>query len=411
MRRVALLLILSAGLWAQDTCIECHAALDNSPGAPATLYPDDVHADRGFGCADCHGGDNSESDPGLSMSPARGFRASIARTMVPQLCARCHGNASLMHKYDPSERVDQFAQYQTSTHGQRLAAGDTAVATCIDCHSVHDIREVKDGLSPVHPLRLPDTCASCHADAEHMADYDLATTQFAEYQESVHWVAVAERGDLSAPSCATCHGNHGATPPQVDSVAAVCGTCHVLQENLYNDSPHQPVFELMGLAGCMTCHGNHRIVHPTTGLLAGEQAVCTQCHEPDSAGGQVAQQMGELIVGLSAQLDEADQLLERARLAGMEVSEALLRQREGREDLVLARVAVHSFSVEAVEEPVVEGHAIAEESLSAGMAALAERNVRRWGLGLSLIAILITMAGLWLAIRWFERKPEPDSAS
>jgi hypothetical protein len=411
MRRVALLLLLGTGLWAQDTCIECHGAIDQTPTSPANLFASDVHADRGFGCIDCHGGDNAESDAALSMSPARGFRGAVERTGVPQLCGGCHADATLMHEYDPSERVDQLAQYQTSVHGQQLAAGDENVATCIDCHSVHDIREVRDGASPVHPLNLPATCARCHSDAALMEEYGLAATQYEQYQQSVHWAAVAERGDLSAPSCATCHGNHGATPPQVNSVAAVCGTCHVLQQNFYRESPHQVVFELMGMAGCVTCHSNHGIMHPTTSMLAGEEAVCSQCHESDSAGGQAAQEMGTMINGLNAQLDESEARLEEARLAGMEVSEALLRQQEGRESLVMARVAVHAFDVGAVEEHIVEGGAIAEETLAAGTDALEESLVRRLGLGVSLIAILITMAGLWLAIRWFERKPDEGPVS
>lgn len=406
MRRAALFLFISTGLWAQNTCQDCHAGLPDALGQPATAFANDVHAGHGFGCADCHGGDPVESDPVLSMSPARGFRGAIDRRAVPQLCARCHSDASLIHQFDPQERVDQYAQYQTSVHGQRLSAGDTAVANCVDCHSVHDIREVRDALSPVHPLRIPDTCARCHADANHMADYQIPTSQYADYRESVHWRAVADRGDLSAPTCATCHGNHGATPPQVNSVAAVCGTCHVLLEDLYRSSPHEPVFEAMGMAGCETCHGNHRIEHPTTELLVGAESVCAQCHEPDSAGGQVADQMGTMILDLGQQLDDADALLERARQSGMEVSDALLRQRDARESLVKARVAVHAVNVEAVSEPIEEGRAITAETLAAGMNALEERNIRRIGLGVSLIAILLTMAGLWLAIRRIEGKPE-----
>jgi hypothetical protein len=72
---------------------------------------------------------------------------------------------------------------------------------------------VKDSRSPVHPLRLPETCARCHADSTHMAKYKLATNQFEDYRKSVHWEALAQRGDLSAPSCASCHGNHGAHAP------------------------------------------------------------------------------------------------------------------------------------------------------------------------------------------------------
>ncbi|MCP5112695.1 MAG: hypothetical protein GY953_17865 [bacterium] len=411
MRRGTLLLLATVPLWGNDTCLECHSALEDNLGAPAGVYAADVHSQRGFGCADCHGGDPNEMDPDLSMSRGRGFRGKITRTAAPTLCAGCHSDANLIHKFDPQQRVDQLAQYKTSVHGQRLAAGDTAVANCVDCHGVHDIREVRDPLSPVHPLRLPDTCARCHSDADRMASYNLDTNQHGDYRKSVHWQALSERGDLSAPSCASCHGNHGATPPEVTSVAAVCGTCHVLLENLYRESPHGPVFAEMGMAGCEVCHGNHAVEHPTTGLLAGDEAVCGQCHEADSAGGQAAEETGRLIMDLDARLGEADQILEQARHSGMEVSDALLRQREGRENLVKARVAVHSFAIEAVREPVEAGLEIAVETQRAGEAALRERQFRRVGLGLSLVAILLTMAGLWLAIRSIEGKPGAASPS
>ena len=50
------------------------------------------------------------------------------------------------------------------------------------------------------------------------------------------------RGDLSAPTCTTCHGNHGATPPGFASVANVCSTCHVFQAQLFDSSPHKEAF-------------------------------------------------------------------------------------------------------------------------------------------------------------------------
>lgn len=406
MRYGFLFLMAVVALWAQDSCLECHWVWEDNPGGPSVGYQDDVHADRGFGCADCHGGDSNETDPDISMSPSRGFRGKIARDAVPELCAHCHSDANLIHKFNPRQRVDQLVQYRTSVHGQRLAAGDTTVANCVDCHGAHGIREVNDPLSPVHPLRLPDTCAKCHSDADHMEKHNLGTNQFADYHNSVHWKALAERGDLSAPTCASCHGNHGATPPEVTSVAAVCGTCHVLLENLYKESPHQPVFADMGLGGCAVCHGNHLVEHPTTELLAGDEAVCGQCHEADSAGGKAAAEMGRLIMDLDSQLDRADQILQRAEESGMEVSEASLQQMEGREKLVRARVAVHAFRLDAVDEPVTEGLAIAAETYQAGEAALKERGFRRIGLGLSLLTILAVMAGLWLAIRLIENKPE-----
>jgi predicted CXXCH cytochrome family protein len=344
------------------------------------------------------------------MSPKRGFLGKIKRTDVPRLCARCHSDANLIHRFKPQQRVDQFSQYQTSVHGKRIAAGDAAAANCIDCHSVHDIREVKDALSPVHPLRLPETCARCHADRAHMAKYQLATNQYAEYRTSVHWEALARRGDVSAPSCASCHGNHGAAPPQVTSVAAVCGTCHALFEDLYNKSPHQPVFAGMGVGGCVVCHGNHAIVTPSDAMLAGSASVCSQCHEEDSSGGAAASEMARNIRGLDAALKRSHEILGTARRSGMEVSEALMRQQEGKEALVKARVAVHAFQVASVSKPVNEGMTIASETYHAGQAALKERRFRRLGLAISLLTIVATMVGLRLAIRSIESQ-SPDSPS
>jgi predicted CXXCH cytochrome family protein len=399
-----LLLLLALPVCAADSCLQCHTALDGELKAPAAVFANDVHAKAGFSCADCHGGDRNTEDMEASMSAAKGYTGHIARKAVPALCARCHSDANLMHKYRPQQRVDQFAQYQTSMHGKRLAAGDEAVATCIDCHSVHDIRAVKDALSPVYPLRLPETCARCHASKEHMSKYKIDTNQFAEYRTSVHWEAVAKRGDLSAPTCASCHGNHGAAPPQVASVANVCGSCHVMFEELYNKSPHQPVFSSMGAGGCVVCHSNHGIKTPSVQMLAGSQAVCAQCHDATSEGGKAAAEMAGMLTQLSSGLDRSDQILARARESGMEVSEAQLRQMEGREDLVKARVAVHAFNPAAVRQPVKAGMAIAEETYRSGQTALKDRDSRRVGLGISLVTILVTILGLWLAIRNLEDK-------
>jgi hypothetical protein len=399
-----LLLVFPALAAAKDSCTDCHSNMDGALKAPVTAYTNDIHARHGFSCADCHGGDRNADDPEAAMNPAKGFKGHIARTAVPALCARCHSDAALMHKYKPQQRVDQLALYLTSVHGKRLATGDTAVANCVDCHSVHDIREVKDPLSPVYALKLPETCARCHADAAHMAPYKIATNQFAEYRTSVHWEALSKRGDLSAPNCASCHGNHGAAPPQVASVAEVCGACHVLFEEMYNKSPHKPVFAAMGGGGCTVCHGNHAIAKPGIEMLAGNGSACAQCHDATSAGGAAAAQIAGLLTKLDSALAQSDMVLDRARDSGMEVSEPTLRQMEGREALVKARVAMHAFQVASVAKPVAEGLAVAAETRRAGEKALQDRDSRRVGLALSLVTILVTMAGLWMAIRSLESK-------
>jgi predicted CXXCH cytochrome family protein len=391
---------MGVAIAAKDSCLECHTILEGNLQAPAKAFSADIHSRHGFRCNDCHGGDPNSDDLEISMSAARGFVGKPPRSAIPKLCARCHSDAALIHKFRPQQRVDQLAQYQTSVHGKKLAAGDEAVATCIDCHSVHDIRETKDPQSPTHPVRLPQTCARCHANAEHMAKYKIGTTQFTDYQTSVHWQALSKGNDLSAPNCATCHGNHGATPPQVTSVAAVCGTCHVVFEELFSKSPHQAAFADLG--ACVVCHSNHGIQRPSDKLLAGSSAICSQCHDKDSSGGKAAMEMASLIGNLDESVQRSDKILERSRSYGMEVSQALLRQTDAKENLVKARVAVHAFQVDAVRKRVSEGLAVTQETWNAGSAALRDRDHRRIGLAVSLTFILITLAGLWLAIRRIE---------
>jgi hypothetical protein len=409
--RIWLLASLStlAAFGARDSCAGCHSSLSGALQSPAAAFRDDIHRRTGFSCADCHGGDREAGDPQAAMNRSKGFVGRPPRAEIPRLCARCHADAALMHRYAPQQRVDQYAQYQTSVHGKRIASGDAAAAVCTDCHGVHGIREVRSPLSPVHPLRLPGTCARCHADPKHMAKYKLPTNQYTDYTRSVHWEAVEKRGDLSAPTCASCHGNHGATPPGVNSVAAVCGTCHVVMEGLYDKSPHKPVFESMGAAGCVACHGNHAVLKPSTKMLAGPEAVCSQCHEATSKGGVAAAQVAGLILKLDAAVKRSDAILAQAARSGMEVSEAALRENDAHESLVKARVAVHAFDPAAVEEPVREGLKIAAGTYLAGQQALEERQRRRLGLGVSLVTIVVTLAGLWLAIKRLEEPARRES--
>jgi predicted CXXCH cytochrome family protein len=386
----------------KDTCLECHAVMDGPIQKPALSIKEDIHFANGLTCADCHGGDSTADDPTVAMSKGKGFIGKPKRTAIPQLCAKCHSQPNFMGRFRPQQRVDQFELYKTSVHGKRLAAGDDTVATCVDCHSVHDIRAVRNSLAPVHPTHLPDTCGRCHADAVKMAKYGIPTTQLEQYRSSVHW-ADLKKGDLSAPTCASCHGNHGAKPPEVSSVAAVCGSCHALFGQLYEKSVHQPIFSAAeGGGGCIVCHGNHGIHQPSTAMLAGAKAVCSGCHDAGSEGAKTALQMAQWIEGLDAAIKRSEGVLSEADKAGMEISEAQIQLDGGRENLVKARLALHSFRPEEMRKPVDAGMAIAGETLRAGQAALHEKNVRRIGLGISVFFIAVTVSAIWLVIRRLE---------
>ncbi len=340
-----------------------------------------------------------------AMDKKKGFKGHIDRKQVPQLCASCHADGAYMRQFNPSLRTDQLAQYRTSVHGKRLAAGDSKVAVCIDCHGVHGIRPAGDTRSKVHPLNVAQTCARCHGDREYMKDYKIKTDQFAGYQASVHHEAQTVRGDLSAPTCTTCHGNHGASPPGVASVENVCSTCHVFQAQLFDTSPHKPAFANAGLPGCVTCHSNHRILHPTDAMVGtGPQSVCTSCHTEGDAGFKAAAGIQQQFGKLERAIASSDEILTRAEHSGMEVSQAKLESNEARDQLTKARVTLHSFQPAKIEADVQAGLKITEKTHQAGVQALKERDYRRLGLGVSFVTILAVLIGLRLYIKQIESR-------
>lgn len=387
----------------KDSCLDCHSALPEPLGVSQEKFNQDIHAQKGLTCASCHGGDPASDDPDKAMSRNAGWKGKIARKQIPQLCGSCHSDPAYMRQFNPSLRTDQLGQYKTSVHGKRLAAGDTKVAVCTDCHSVHDLKPPTDPRSTVNPVNVASTCSRCHSDAGHMSDYKIQTNQFAEYTKSVHHDALAVRGDLSAPTCSTCHGNHGAAPPGVRSVVNVCSTCHVFQAQLFESSPHKDAFASAGLPGCVTCHSNHGIVRPTDELIGtGDKAVCTQCHTEGDAGFVAAGKMKQQLLNLAASIGNADQILGRAERSGMEVSQAKLELTQARDALTKARVTIHGFNEAKVDADIKPGLETAAKEYDAGKKALAERDYRRVGLGISLVAIALMMVALRLYIKRIE---------
>jgi predicted CXXCH cytochrome family protein len=392
---------------AKDNCAACHLETgDDRLAGPAKAFDDDIHKAKGFGCVDCHGGDTHES--GMeAMDPKKGFIGKPTHQQIPALCARCHSDAQFMKRYNPALRVDQAAEYATSVHGRRLREfNDPKVAVCSSCHPAHSIRPPSDPKSSVYPLRVADTCGHCHANATYMASYKIPTDQLAQYKTSIHWQTMSVKGDLSAPTCNSCHGNHGATPPGVTWVGNVCGQCHAVMADLFKKSVHAKAFADMGSPGCATCHENHAIKAVSDAMLGvGDKTVCSSCHTADDKGGKSAIQMRALIDSLVAESDKAHGILARAERAGMEVSQAEFELTSAHENLVKARNAVHTFTVDAVKQAVEPGLAVAEKAYARGVRALGELGFRRKGLAVSVAIILALIVGLVLKIRDVDRRP------
>ena len=389
-----------------ETCTACHLEIgDDRLVQPAKAFAGDVHRAKGFGCVACHGGDATAS--GLeAMDPAKGYIGKPDRRQVVQVCGRCHSDAGFMKRYNPALRVDQIAEYRTSVHGQRLRElNDPKVATCTSCHPAHSIKPPSDPASSVHPLRVAETCGRCHGDAKYMAGYKIPTDQPQKYAQSVHAKAMVVKGDLSAPTCNDCHGNHGATPPGVSWVGNVCGQCHTVMAELFAKSAHARAFTQMGVPGCATCHDNHEIRPASLEMIGlGDKAVCATCHSAGDPGGQAASKMRTLLESLQGERDKTSALLERAEHAGMEVSQARFDLNGASDALVKARAAVHAFQVDPVQREVDAGKAISAKAYERGVRALQELGFRRKGLAVSLVIVLALIGGLVLKIRQLDHR-------
>ncbi|MEK7711310.1 MAG: hypothetical protein AAB341_05380 [Planctomycetota bacterium] len=221
-------------------------------------------------CQECHGGADSYAltpeqaapygqPPGSRPAFKHGepFTGKPNRTQVPQLCGNCHADVARMNPY--GIRTDQLAAYWTSVHGKMLKEkGETRVAVCIDCHGSHDVMKPSEPTSKTNPFNVPATCGVCHADAGLMAQFNVPVQVVDEYRRSVHGDLLLQQGDSGAPTCATCHGNHAATPPGFASVGAVCGQCHQGTASYFATSIHA---DQAAFHGCVQCHGGGPTTH------------------------------------------------------------------------------------------------------------------------------------------------------
>lgn len=394
-------------------CAKCHADAQQMKNYGSSLPTDQfeklkesVHGqlatngkERIAQCITCHGahGIVSVHNPASPVYPLN----------IVKTCTKCHADAAFMRTYDPGLAVDQLDKYRTSVHGKRNAQGDPKVAQCASCHGSHDILSAKDTKSSVYPANIPSTCSHCHSNADYMKQYKIPTDQFEKFSKSVHGIALLQKHDLGAPACNSCHGNHAATPPGVESVSKVCGTCHALNADLFSASPHKKAFDDRNLPECETCHSNHEIVTASDKLLGvSKDAVCSRCHTPSQnvKGYEAAKAMRGLMDSLETQESRATALVSEAEQKGMEVSEAKYKLRDAHQARLESRTMVHSFNEARFRDVANKGLAVSAVVSGEATEALDEYVFRRVGLGLATLAITVLAISLYIYIRRLERR-------
>ncbi|MBI3946248.1 MAG: cytochrome c3 family protein [Armatimonadetes bacterium] len=382
---------------AGGTCEDCHSYMSERSQRAVKEWKDGIHASVGVGCADCHGGDPKATSMDASMSKAAGFIGTPKRSAIPQLCARCHADPVRMRPYNLP--TSQYDQYLTSVHGKRLRQGDTRVAVCTDCHGIHDIRRKNDVESSVYKTNIADTCARCHSDAKHMQPYGIPTDQHEQYLRSVHGQKLVKERDLAAPSCADCHGTHGATPPGVTEVSEVCGRCHTLLEQLYSKSPHRAAVQEHGVPRCVDCHQNHEIAMPTDEKLVSKGlGGCGSCHDEQSRQFAVAKELHTAITGVQRDQDRVRAELQRVARLHEDIADGEAALANADTSLKEARANVHSVSVKAIGSQIENARLAVGKARDVASEGFQRSYWRRTNVALAAF-VFLSISGL-LFVKW-----------
>jgi len=388
-----------------NSCRECHSTLQGKHPDVVTQWERSIHAERQVSCPDCHGGDPSAS---ITMEAAKSLEANYigvpARADIPALCASCHADVARMRQYNLP--ADQWVKHKESVHGYQLSKGDANPATCFDCHGGHQILKVDDPASTVYPSNVADTCAGCHASKAWMAAYNLPTDQFDLYRRSVHGQVLLGNEDIRAPTCATCHGGHGPTPPGFEEVDDICASCHATIQDYYLNSPHAKAGR--GALECITCHKPHSVSKSSEALFVGTwPGHCGACHIPDSEPGQVAQSLYAEITTAAQVYEEAKAAVQSAQRVGAVVAPLKERLREAETDLTTIRAAQHALNLDIVYEHADDTRTVTDEVKESAKKATTQ-SIFRYGV----IMIVVIIGGLtvfpYMHTRELERQLEAD---
>lgn len=218
----------------------------------------------------------------LLAGPAAAIAADPPKPPTNEDCLMCHGDASAV-RADGRPVVVNAEHFGGSIHGQ-------AGIACVDCHT--DLAAVTEW---PHAEKLkPAQCATCHEPA------------VSAYEKSIHAQARRTGANLTAASCADCHGTHDIRPkgdPESRThhmrLIETCGRCHGNEEtikrgkieignvvDLFRDSIHGKALLRSGLTvapACNDCHGSHDIRKKKDAeslvFRTSIPATCGKCHE------------------------------------------------------------------------------------------------------------------------------------
>lgn len=271
-----------------NDCISCHEDIADVPHSENL---------QKVACANCHG------DEGAIYEASTHGKAYAAKIPEAPTCATCHGHHDISRPSDPASRThplnqveictschldpkiagkynlptaDKIEAYKTGIHGRALIRSGLMIsATCVSCHTAHNVRPKTDPQSTIYWSKIPQLCGTCHLGI---------LEQFVGSEHGALWKKKSPVG----PGCVSCHGSHGildpVTPEFQLQIPNLCGRCHKAQAPTYKDNFHGQITALgfVQSATCADCHTPHRNLRKenpkSTVNPANLKGTCAHCH-------------------------------------------------------------------------------------------------------------------------------------
>lgn len=224
--------ILKASVHATNACVDCHKDLEFRWD-----HPDDGHKPEAVDCSQCH-----VEQSATARASAHGI-ALRAGTLAAATCKDCHGDHDIRSRASPDSAThyahlaetcgqchpQEQADLEQSVHGRAALRGDRQAPTCIDCHSEHQIEDLRQA----SPRKIAEqVCGKCHSSLRFNTQFRVRRNQVDTFLDSYHGLAV-QGGSTRAANCASCHGWHLVLPSSderstihPDNLVATCGQCH-----------------------------------------------------------------------------------------------------------------------------------------------------------------------------------------
>lgn len=184
-----------------------------------------------------------------------------------------------------------------------------------------------------------------------MSKYNLASDTETLYRQSIHAELLFKKDDLSAPTCATCHGNHGAVPPGLSQISHVCGKCHIKQQEFYLESPHAQFGEDMGFQSCITCHTNHKVLRTANEIFER----CSDCHDPSDDAMKKRDAIFSVIRTAEKNYQETEKKLHEFTRLGYQTEDEQFLLEDAKTSMLQLPPAQHRLNTEEVKKVASKG--------------------------------------------------------